>query len=111
MGGAIDHALSLIGFAIATSATPGPNVLMVAAAAAQSGLRPVLPHMLGITIGFPAMVLAMALSLGAPFTQMPGLYRAMQWAGAPWLLWLALKIATAPPRIPLGFWGRPPSNG
>ena len=96
-GGAIDHALSLIGFAIATSATPGPNVLMVAAAAAQSGLRPDLPRILGITIGFPAMVFAVALGLGAPFTQMPGLHRVMQWAGGAWLPRLAWKIATSPP--------------
>ena len=107
----MDYALALIGFALATSATPGPNTLMVTAAAAQFGLRRVLPHMLGITLGFPAMILALALGLGLPFAQFPWLHRAMQVAGGLWLLWFAWKIATARPagsaeaRAPLGFWG------
>ena len=43
--------LPLLGFAIATSATPGPNTLMVAASAANHGLRAVVPHVLGIAFG------------------------------------------------------------
>lgn len=112
----MEYALTLIGFAFATSGTPGPNVLMVAAASAQVGIRRVVPHMLGITLGFPAMFIAIALGLGLPFAQFPWLHRAMQVVGGAWLLWLAWKIATAPPprsqmrgeatpRPPLGFWG------
>jgi hypothetical protein len=48
--------LPLLGFAIATSATPGPNTLMVAASAANHGLRAVVPHVLGIAFGFAAMI-------------------------------------------------------
>ncbi len=40
--------LPLLGFAIATSVTPGPNVLMVAAASANHGVRATVPHMFGI---------------------------------------------------------------
>ncbi|WP_431282776.1 LysE family translocator [Humitalea sp. 24SJ18S-53] len=107
----MEYALTLFGFAIATSATPGPNVLMVAAAAAQAGVARVVPHMMGITLGFPAMLLAIALGLGWPFAAFPWLHVAMQVAGAAWLLWLAWKIASAPPPgeaggvVPLGFWG------
>ncbi|MBY0337127.1 MAG: LysE family translocator [Acetobacteraceae bacterium] len=107
----MEYALALTGFAIATSATPGPNVLMVAAASAQVGVRRVLPHMMGITVGFPAMFVVVALGLELPFAQIPWLHRGMQVAGGLWLLWLAWKIATAPPpgsaaaRPPLGFWG------
>lgn len=108
----MEYALALIGFAFATSATPGPNTLMVTAAAARVGVRPVVPHMLGITMGFPAMIVAVALGLGLPLAQIPGLHRAMQVVGGGWLLWLAWKIASAPPpnagetsAPPLGFWG------
>lgn len=107
----MEYLLALAGFAFATSATPGPNVLMVAASAAQVGFRRVVPHMLGITLGFPAMFLAIALGLGMPFEAYPWLHRAMQVAGGAWLLWLAWKIANAPPpgeaeaRPPLGFLG------
>ena len=107
----MDDALALFLFALATSATPGPNVLMVAASAANHGIRPVVPHMLGITAGFPALILACGLGLGSLFEWLPWLHRALQLAGALWMLHLAWKIATAPPpgeaeaRPPLGFWG------
>ena len=55
----MDH-LALLGFAIAMSVTPGPNVLMVAAGAANAGVRATVPHMVGIAIGFGAMLLIVA---------------------------------------------------
>jgi threonine/homoserine/homoserine lactone efflux protein len=112
--------LPLLGFAIATSVTPGPNVLMVAAAAAGHGVRAVLPHMLGITAGFGAMLLLVGLGLAGPLAASETLHAGLRWVGAAWLLVLAWKIATAPPpgerpkgpppgdgpgRPPLGFRG------
>jgi len=103
--------LPLLGFAIATSVTPGPNVLMVAAGAASHGVRGVVPHMLGITIGFGAMLLLVGLGLAGPLAASAWLHEGMRWAGAAWLLWLAWKIASAPPpgegprRPPMGFRG------
>ncbi|SFK39168.1 LysE family translocator [Falsiroseomonas stagni] len=88
--------LPLLGFAIATSVTPGPNVLMVAAGAASHGVRGVVPHMLGITGGFGAMLLLVGLGLAGPLAASVWLHEAMRWAGAAWLLWLAWKIASAP---------------
>lgn len=112
----MDSLLALLAFAIATSGTPGPNTLMVSAAAARSGLRAVVPHMLGITLGFPAMLVAIAVGLGWPFQEFPWLHGVLQVVGAAWLLLLAWKIAAAPPpagglasppaSVPLlGFWG------
>ncbi|NKC32819.1 LysE family translocator [Falsiroseomonas selenitidurans] len=106
--------LPLFGFAIASSVTPGPNVLMVAAAAAGHGMRRVLPHMLGITVGFGGMILLVGLGLAGPLLASRLLHEVLRWAGAAWLLVLAWKIATAPPpqpgqaaaaRPPLGFIG------
>lgn len=103
--------LPLLGFAVATSVTPGPNVLMVAAAAANHGVRATVPHMLGITIGFAAMLLIVGLGLAGPFAAWPLLHAVLKWGGAAWLLLLAWKIARAgapgegPSRPPLGFVG------
>ena len=103
--------LPLLGFAVATSVTPGPNVLMVAASAANNGVRATVPHMAGITIGFAVMLLLVGLGLAAPFAAWPALHTLLKWGGGAWLLVLAWKIARAgapgegPSRPPLGFLG------
>ncbi len=103
--------LPLLGFAIATSVTPGPNVLMVAAGAANNGVRATVPHMCGIALGFAAMLVIVGLGLAAPFATWPALHAALKWGGGAWLLVLAWKIARSgapgegPPRPPLGFIG------
>lgn len=103
--------LPLLGFAVATSVTPGPNVLMVAASAANNGVRATVPHMSGIAFGFAAMLVIVGLGLAAPFAAWPALHAALKWGGGAWLLVLAWKIARAgapgegPARPPLRFAG------
>jgi threonine/homoserine/homoserine lactone efflux protein len=100
--------LPLLGFALAGSVTPGPNVLMVAAGAAGVGVRGVVPHMLGITLGFSAMITMVGLGLAGPLAASPAVHAALQVVAVAWLLWLAWKIATAPP--PGDGPARPPMN-
>ena len=45
-------------FAVSMSITPGPNNVMVTASGANFGYRRTIPHLLGIGLGFPAMVCA-----------------------------------------------------
>ena len=90
---------SVLAFATATSATPGPNNAMLAASGATWGLRRTLPHMLGVALGFPAMLVAVALGAGEPLRAWPWLQGAMRWGGAAYLLWLAWHIATARPAM------------
>jgi len=103
--------LSLAGFAVAMYITPGPNNVMVTTSAANHGVRATVPHMLGINAGFSVMLVLVCGGLGVVLLSLPALLRLMRWAGAAWLLWLAWKIATAPPpgegqaRTVLGFWG------
>ena len=107
----MESLLPLLGFAIATSATPGPNMLMVAASAANHGLRAVVPHVLGIAFGFAAMIWLTGMGLALPLMASPLLHQVVKWGGAAWLAWLAWKIASAgapgqgPARPPLGFLG------
>jgi len=82
-------------FALSSTLTPGPNNVMLLASGANFGLRATGPHMLGISIGFPVMVFAIGLGLGAVFEQFPELHEILRWAGGAYLLWLAWKIATA----------------
>lgn len=103
--------LPLIGFAVAMYITPGPNNAMVAASAANHGLRATIPHMCGIVVGFALMLIIMAAGLGAVLLASPAIASAARWAGAAWMAWIAWRIATAPPpgsaqaRPLLGFTG------
>lgn len=84
-------------FAIAMSATPGPNNAMLAASGATFGLRRTLPHIAGVSLGFPLMLLALAFGLGTILQQYPHILAPLRWIGAAWLLVLAWQIATADP--------------
>ena len=68
-------------FALSSTLTPGPNNVMLLASGANFGLRATGPHMLGISIGFPVMVFAIGLGLGAVFEQFPELHEILRWAG------------------------------
>ena len=108
----VDSALlSLLGFAVVMYITPGPNNVMVAASAANHGIRATVPHMFGIVAGFAVMLTLVCAGLGSALVGWPLLLPAFRWIGAAWLVVLAWKIATASPpgeggrgRV-LGFFG------
>lgn len=87
--------LALATFCFASSITPGPNNMMLLASGANFGFRRTLPHLLGVTIGFGAMVAAVGFGLGGVFSTYPALYDVLRIAGAAYMLWLAYRIATA----------------
>jgi len=85
----------LVLFAAAMCLTPGPNVVMVTASAANFGFRRTLPQILGITLGFGAMVLAVGYGLAGLFKAEPRLHLCLKYAGLAYLLYLAWRIAQA----------------
>src|ERR1700736_3802819 len=85
----------LVLFAAAMCLTPGPNVIMVTASAANFGFRRAIPHMLGITLGFGLMVMAVGFGLAGLFHAEPRLHELLKYAGAAYLLYLAWRIAQA----------------
>jgi threonine/homoserine/homoserine lactone efflux protein len=87
--------LSAVAFTVAMSATPGPNNVMVAASGATFGFRRTLPHLFGVSLGFPVMLVAVALGAGQALHHWPWLHVVMRWAGILYLGWLAWRIATA----------------
>lgn len=85
--------LAFVAFALVTSITPGPNNMMLLASGVNFGIRRSLPHMLGISLGFMVLVIAVGMGLGQLFERLPVLHEVLRYAGAAYLLYLAWKIA------------------
>ncbi len=85
----------LVLFAAAMCLTPGPNVVMVTASAANFGFRRAIPHILGITLGFGIMVMVTGMGLAGLFQAELRLHAVLKYAGAIYLLYLAWHIAQA----------------
>ena len=90
--------LALAAFALVSSITPGPNNLMLMASGINFGFRPTIPHMLGVAIGFTVMIVAVGAGVATGLSVVPGLLGIIKWLSVAYLLYLAWKIATAPPK-------------
>lgn len=86
-------ALCILSFTAAF--TPGPNNALVAASGANFGFRRTVPHVLGISLGFPIMIFCVGLFLGQVFQSSLMLRELLRWIGVGLLLYVAYKIATA----------------
>ncbi|MFN3523019.1 MAG: LysE family translocator [Phenylobacterium sp.] len=82
-------------FAFVSSITPGPNNTMLMASGANFGLRRTVPHLMGVSLGFLVLILAVGFGLGGLFAAYPVLHDLLKVAGCAYLLWLAWKLATA----------------
>jgi len=89
--------LSLLVSAAALMASPGPATLSVAATAAAYGFRRSLPYAVGINLGTILVLLAMALGASTLLYAIPGLALPVSIAASLYILYLAYRIATAPP--------------
>lgn len=83
-------------FALATSITPGPNNILLMASGVNHGFRGTLPHMIGVSCGFAALLLSTGLGLSEVFARFPAIYGVMKWLGVGYFLYFAWKLATAP---------------
>ena len=100
-------------FAIVMFFTPGPNNIMVLSSGLTYGFRRTVPHIAGITVGFAFMVGAVGLGFGTVFLAYPILQTILKYAGAAYLIYLAIVIAMSGPpkpeegdgRGPMTFWG------
>jgi threonine/homoserine/homoserine lactone efflux protein len=104
---------ALASFAFASSITPGPNNILLAASGARFGLRRTFTHASGIWAGMVSLLVMAALGFGALATSVPGLVKALQYAAAVALLWTAFGIwrarpiatdANSPSESPWSFW-------
>ena len=94
-------------FTFVSSITPGPNNIMLMTSGLNFGFARTVPHVLGVSLGFTLMVALVGIGLTALFVQVPALLLVMKWAGAAYLVVLAVKIARSGPPKPGGARGRP----
>ena len=102
--------LALVAFAFVSSVTPGPNNVMLMASGANFGMRRTLPHMLGVALGFGAMVALLGLGVDRLITGAPRVAEAMKWISLAYMLWLAWKIANSAAPIGTGEAGARPMS-
>ncbi|MGM0783985.1 MAG: LysE family translocator [Pseudomonadota bacterium] len=99
-------------YMISMTITPGPNNVMLTASGANYGFLRTLPHIFGILGGCFLLFAGIALGLGLVFERYPIVQTALRFIGSAYLLYLAWRIATAPPPDlrragegrPLSFW-------
>jgi len=85
--------LSIATFTMSTVMSPGPNNIMLLSSGLTFGYKKTIPHMFGIILGFPLMVLIIGLGLGALFEQFPFVLNTLKIVGILYLFWMAFKIA------------------
>ena len=76
--------------------TPGPNNILVASSGVNFGFRATIPHMLGVTLGYPLMLLLVGEGTAKIFTEVPQLHSALKYLCIAYLMYLAWRIASAP---------------
>jgi threonine/homoserine/homoserine lactone efflux protein len=97
----------LAGLALAGS--PGPATLSLAAAGAAFGTRRVAGYLAGIVIGMVAVMAITASGVVGLLLALPGVAPVVTGAAALYFVWLAWRIATAPPLATDGGERRSPS--
>lgn len=103
--------LALLLFLVPLAYSPGPGNMVFAANGAHFGLRDTIPATLGYHGATWIVTAAIGFGLFGLIDGAPGVMRAMQVAGAAYVLWLALSIARAGvlsdggSARPMGVWG------
>ena len=91
---------ALIGFiiaALALAGSPGPGTLSLAAAGAAFGARRGLPYMIGIDVGMAGVITITVSGVVGLLLAVPGATPVVTALAGAYFLYLAYRIATAPP--------------
>jgi threonine/homoserine/homoserine lactone efflux protein len=106
----METVLPLLSYAFVASITPGPNNLMLSASGIAFGWRRTLPHLLGVPVGFGALLLVCGYGVGAIIERNPKAGLVLQVVGSAYLLYLtwSMRYALAPSAAgtrvrPIGF--------
>ncbi|PTW62663.1 threonine/homoserine/homoserine lactone efflux protein [Breoghania corrubedonensis] len=90
----------LLGFVfagLALTGSPGPNTLSLAAVGAAYGFRRGILYMAGLFVGMLIVMAVIATGVGGLMLTVPGVAPLVTALAAVYFLYLAFKIATAPP--------------
>ena len=104
--------LSLILASLAVMGSPGPATISIAAVGSAFGVVRAIPYLVGLVAGAVGVLLVVALGLSAALLSLPAIGPALTIASVAYVIYLAWRIATAPPlasldpaRVPPSLWG------
>jgi len=89
----MEFSLAFMLFTLSMSITPGPNNVMLMTSGLNFGVNKSLPHLFGVCLGFPSMVILVGLGLGVAFEQYPVIHDVIKVLGIVYLIYLAWQIA------------------
>lgn len=91
--------LSIASFTLASVLTPGPNNIMLLSSGLTFGYKQTIPHMIGISLGYPIMIIGVGMGVGAIFDMYPVTITLLKIVGISYLFWMAWHIANAKGQI------------
>jgi threonine/homoserine/homoserine lactone efflux protein len=92
-----ESVLPLVLTSLAIMGSPGPATISLTAAGSAYGVRRSLGYLFGIIVGTTIVLLTVATGITATLLAVPALRSVLIGLAAAYLLWLAYRIATAPP--------------
>jgi threonine/homoserine/homoserine lactone efflux protein len=105
----VENLLVLLAAALPLMGSPGPATLSVAALGSAYGVGRSLPYTAGICAGTATVLLVIATGVTGVIFAIPGAVPALTVAAAAYIVYLAWKIASAPPPAARGDGGTAPS--
>lgn len=84
--------LSMAGFALAASISPGPVNVVALSSGVSHGLRATLRHVAGATLGFVLLLVLAGLGLAELLRGWPAAAALIRWAGVAFLLWMGWTL-------------------
>lgn len=94
---------------LAIMGSPGPASISLAVVGSAFGVRRSLPYLIGIVAGTTLVLVGVATGITTTLLAVPALRAVLVVGSAGYLLWLAYRVATAPPLAALPASEAPPS--
>ena len=85
--------ISICLFFFVTAFTPGPNNIVASYSGFNFGVIKTVPHILGVTLGFTALIISLIVGLINIFKLYPLIQEVLKYLGTLFLLYLAFKIS------------------
>ena len=87
----------LLLMSLAIMGSPGPATVSLVAAGSVHGVRRSLRYLVGVIVGTTTVLVVVASGTTAALLAVPAIGSMLVWVSAAYVLWLAYRIATAPP--------------
>ena len=85
--------ISICLFFFVTAFTPGPNNIVASYSGFNFGIIKTIPHILGVTLGFTALIISLIVGLINIFKLYPLIQEVLKYLGTLFLLYLSFKIS------------------